>query len=58
MSWSATIKLWFLGQGFHNPLEDEIRVPSNHVQWTKIDFKLCALLWQSVKPNILSTHVI
>jgi len=57
LSWSASVELWFLGQGFHDHLEEDgSSVPQDQIQqWKKTDFQLCALLWQSVEPNILST---
>jgi len=56
LSWSASIELWFLGQGFHNPLEkDSSEISSSVEQGNKLDIQLCALLWQSMVPNILGT---
>ena len=55
LSWSASVKLWFMGQGYEDhliTLEDAI--PNvDKVQWKKIDAQLCSVLWQSVDPKIL-----
>jgi len=42
LSWSASVQLWFLDQGFHDHLEqDGSNVPSNQVeQWKRTDFQL------------------
>jgi len=52
LSWSAAVEMWFLGQRHHDHLEkDGSHVPSEKAeQWKQVDFKLCALLWQSVEP--------
>lgn len=54
-AWSASVELWFLGQGYYDHLEKELNEVSteNKAQWQKLDFQLCAVLWQSVEPNIL-----
>lgn len=50
LSWYASIELWFLGQGFHNPLEkdhsekDHSEISLSVEQGNKLDIKLCALL--------------
>ena len=53
--WSASMELWFMGQGYEDhliTLEDAI--PNvDKVQWKKIDAQLCSVLWQSVDPKIL-----
>ena len=55
LSWSASVELWFMGQGYEDHLiapEDDI--PGvDKVQWKKIDAQLCSVLWQSVDPKIL-----
>ena len=55
LSWSASVELWFLGQGYEDHLitpEDDI--PGvDKVHWKKIDAQLCSVLWQSVDPKIL-----
>jgi len=53
-SWSTSVELWFLGQGYHDHLETELNsIPdANKSQWQKIDFQLCAVLWQSVEPSV------
>ena len=55
LSWSAAIEMWFLGQGLYDHLEqDGSNVPTEKVdKWKQVDFQLCALLWQSVEPNLL-----
>ena len=56
LAWSASVELWFLGQGFHEHLEktsDDISEDKRD-QWKKLDYQLCALLWQSVEPTILT----
>jgi len=41
----ALVELWFLGQSFHDHLEDGSKAPPNQVQpWRTIYFQLCALL--------------
>ena len=55
LSWSASVELWFMGQGY----EDHLITPKDaipnvdKVQWKKIDAQLCSVLWQSVDPKIL-----
>ena len=55
LSWSASVELWFMGQGYEDHLitpEDDI--PGvDKVQWKKIYAQLCSVLWQSVDPKIL-----
>ena len=55
LSWSASVELWFMGQGYEDHLitpEDDI--PGvDKVHWKKIDAQLCSVLWQSVDPKIL-----
>ena len=55
LSWSASVELWFMGQGYEGhliTLEDVI--PNvDKVQWKKIDAQLCSVLWQSVDPKNL-----
>ena len=54
-SWSASVELWFLGQGHHDHLEktsDSVSV-DKRPEWEKLDYQLCAVLWQSVEPDIL-----
>ncbi|RVW57754.1 hypothetical protein CK203_114123 [Vitis vinifera] len=55
LSWSASVKLWFMGQGYENHLvTQEANIPEvDRVQWRKIDAQLCSVLWQSVDPKIL-----
>ena len=53
LSWSASMELWFMGQGY----EDHLITPKdvipnvNKVQWKNA--QLCSVLWQSVYPKIL-----
>ena len=55
LSWSASVELWFMGQGY----EDHLIIPEDDipgvdkVHWKKIDAQLCSVLWQSVDPKIL-----
>ena len=55
LSWSASMELWFMGQGY----EDHLITPKDAipnvdmVQLKKIDAQLCSVLWQSVDPKIL-----
>nr|CAN63843.1 hypothetical protein VITISV_036670 [Vitis vinifera] len=50
LSWSASVELWFMGQGY----EDHLVTPDvDKVQWKKIDAQLCSVLWQSVDPKTL-----
>ena len=55
LSWSASVELWFLGQGHHDHLEKGIdTVPSDRKsEWEKLDYQLCAVLWQSVEADVL-----
>ncbi|RVW92474.1 hypothetical protein CK203_042673 [Vitis vinifera] len=55
LSWSASVELWFMGQGYEDHLiKQEADIPEvDRVQWRKIDAQLCSVLWQSVDPKIL-----
>ncbi|RVW95634.1 Retrovirus-related Pol polyprotein from transposon RE2 [Vitis vinifera] len=55
LSWSASMELWFMGQGYKDHLvTQEANIPKvDKVQWRKIDAQLCSVLWQSVDPKIL-----
>ncbi|RVW15025.1 Retrovirus-related Pol polyprotein from transposon RE2 [Vitis vinifera] len=55
LSWSASMELWFMGQGYEDHLvTQEADIPKvDRVQWRKIDAQLCSVLWQSVDPKIL-----
>ena len=55
LSWSASVELWFMGQGYEDHLiTPEDAIPNvNNVQLKKIDAQLCRLLWQSIDPKIL-----
>ncbi|XP_014628883.1 uncharacterized protein LOC114405702 isoform X1 [Glycine soja] len=55
LSWSASVELWFLGQGHHDHLENSAEaVPiDKRPEWEKLDYQLCAVLWQSVEPDVL-----
>ena len=55
LSWSASVELWFMGQGYEDHLiTQEADIPEvDRVQWRKIDAQLCSVLWQSVDPKIL-----
>ncbi|RVW56421.1 Retrovirus-related Pol polyprotein from transposon TNT 1-94 [Vitis vinifera] len=55
LSWSASVELWFMGQGYEDHLiTQETDIPEvDRVQWRKIDAQLCSVLWQSVDPRIL-----
>ncbi|RVX20561.1 Retrovirus-related Pol polyprotein from transposon RE2 [Vitis vinifera] len=55
LSWSASVELWFMGQGYEDHLVmQEADIPEvDKVQWRKIDAQLCSVLWQSVDPKIL-----
>ena len=55
LSWSASVELWFMGQGYEDHLiTPKDAIPSvDKVQWKKIDAQLCSVLWQSVDPKIL-----
>ena len=47
LSWSASVKLWFMGQGYEDHLiTPEDAIPNvDKVQWKKIDAQLCSVLW-------------
>ncbi|RVW62757.1 Retrovirus-related Pol polyprotein from transposon RE1 [Vitis vinifera] len=55
LSWSASVELWFMGQGYEDHLvTQEADIPEvDRVQWRKIDAQLCSVLWQSLDPRIL-----
>ncbi|RVW97625.1 Retrovirus-related Pol polyprotein from transposon RE2 [Vitis vinifera] len=55
LSWSASVELWFMGQGYEDHLvTQEADIPEvDRVQWRKIDAQLCSVLWQSVDHRIL-----
>ena len=55
LSWSASMELWFMGQGYEDHLiTPEDAIPNvDKVQWKKIDAQLCSVLWQSIDPKIL-----
>ena len=55
LSWSASVELWFMGQGYEDHLiTPEDAIPNvDKVQWKKIDALLCSVSWQSVDPKIL-----
>ena len=55
MSWSTSVELWFLGQGYHDYLEKSVDVFPNDMrrEWEKLDFQLCVVLWQSIEPDVL-----
>ncbi|RVW36465.1 Retrovirus-related Pol polyprotein from transposon TNT 1-94 [Vitis vinifera] len=55
LSWSASVELWFMGQGYEDHLvTQEADIPEvDRIQWRKIDAQLCSVLWQSVDPKIL-----
>ena len=55
LSWSASVEIWFMGQGYEDHLiTPEDAIPNvNKVHWKKIDAQLYSVLWQSVDPKIL-----
>jgi len=55
LSWSASVELWFLGQGHHDHLEKGAEAVPNdkRPEWEKLDYQLCAVLWQSVEADVL-----
>ena len=55
LSWSASVELWFMGQGYEDHLvTQEADIPEvDRIQWRKMDAQLCSVLWQSVDPKIL-----
>ncbi|RVW39506.1 hypothetical protein CK203_085936 [Vitis vinifera] len=54
LSWSASVELWFMGQGYEDHLvTPEDAIPDvDKVKWKQIDAQLCSILWQSVHPKI------
>ena len=46
LSWSASVELWFMGQGYEDHLiTPEDAIPSvDKVHWKKIDAQLCSVL--------------
>ena len=55
LSWSASVELWFLGQGQYDHLEIETsEIPAeSRNQWKTLDFQLCIVLWKLVEPDVL-----
>jgi len=55
LSWSASVKLWFLNQGHHDHLEKASdSIPDDkRPEWEKLDYQLYVVLWKSVEPDIL-----
>ena len=49
------MELWFLGQRYHDHLEKAFDSTPNdkRLEWEKLDYQLCAVLWQLVEPDIL-----
>ena len=47
LSWSASVELWFMGQGYeYHLITPEDAIPNvDKVQWKKIDAQLCSVLW-------------
>ena len=47
LSWSASVELWFIGQGYENHLiTPKDAIPNvDTVQWKKIDAQPCSVLW-------------
>ena len=48
LAWSASVELWFLGQGY----QEHLKQSSEQISAEKRDYQLCSLLWQSVEPTI------
>ncbi|RVW86926.1 Retrovirus-related Pol polyprotein from transposon RE1 [Vitis vinifera] len=48
LSWSASVELWFMGQGYEDHLvTQETDIPKvDRVQWRKIDAQLCSVLYK------------
>ena len=46
-SWSASVQLWFMGQGLGEYLTKKAEdIPKkNQNDWKKVDVQLCAVLW-------------
>ena len=46
LSWSASVELWFMGQGYEDHLvTQKADIPDvDRVQWRKIDAQLCSVL--------------
>ena len=47
LSWSASVELWFMGQGYEDHLitPEDVIPKVDKVQWKKIDAQLCSVLW-------------
>lgn len=45
-SWSNSIEMWFVGQGYYDHLEKDVNevCVENRAQWQKHDCKLCTIL--------------
>ena len=54
LAWSSFVEHWFLGQGQSDHLKESFdKIPEKDCsQWEKLDCQLCAVLWQSIEPNI------
>ncbi|RVW96841.1 hypothetical protein CK203_026078 [Vitis vinifera] len=61
LSWSASVELWFMGQGYEDHLvTQEADIPEvDRVQWRKIDAQLCAsaIVHLSQQDLDLSTYI-
>ena len=44
LSWSASVELWFMGQGYEDHITPKDVIPNvDKVQWKKIDAQLCSV---------------
>ena len=58
MSWSTSIELWFMGQGYEEHLikrRTDI-TEKEQSQWKQIDAFLCNVIWQSIDQTLVSQY--
>ena len=55
LSWSASVELWFTGQGYEVHLTKKLdNIPDDDKPtWKKVDAQLCSLLWMSINSKLL-----
>ena len=55
LSWAASVKMWFKGQGRSDHLTKRATniAEADRAKWEQVDAQLCNLLWQSYDPSII-----
>lgn len=53
-TWTATVQLWFQGQGRDDHLTKQAKdIPNkDQARWKQVDASLCSVLWFSIAPNL------